>query len=145
MMIFHTRALIASACLTLVAGCATQTLSTSGLTRATAEARYAEVQHLAVEHATQEGLEARFGTRAWHGHKLAMKNCVVLFTKDNTSVAAAECEIKDGKFTFRGTPVIKTGTLIKLGDQETLITADPKAEQHYEMTIIGNVESFPGK
>ena len=74
-----------------------------------------------------------------------MKNCVVLFTKDNTSVAAAECEIKDGKFTFRGTPVIKTGTLIKLGDQETVITADPKAEQHYEVTIIGNVESFPGK
>jgi|GEM_PF-3027001 len=145
MMIYPTRVLIASACLTLAAGCATQTLSTSGLTRASAETRFADLQHLAVEHATQEGLEASFGTREWHGHKLAMKNCVVLFTKDNTSVAAGECEIKDGKFTFRGTPVIKTGALIKLGDQETVVTANPKNEQHYEVTIVGNVESFPGK
>lgn len=135
------RALLAIACLVIAASCATKAPSSS-LARAPAEARYAEMQRLAVEHATQEGLEASFGTREIHSHKILMKNCVVVFTKENTSVAAASCVIEQGKFTFRGTPVLKSGATIKLGDQETVITAVPKDGDHYEVTTTGQMTSF---
>ncbi len=137
MMNISPRVLLSIACLTLLAACDSPTAATGGFTIANAEARYAEIQHLATDNAKQDGLDASFASREMHGRKVLMKHCVVRFTKDGTTVAAAEGEIDQGKFTFRGTPVLRTGSQIKLGDQQCIVIAAPKDGGHYEVTTAG--------
>ena len=137
MMNIPARVLIAAACLALLAACDAPIAATGGFTRANAEARYSDIQHLATENARQEGLDASFASREVHGHKVLMKHCVVRFTKEGTTVAAAEGEIDQGKFTFRGTPVLRTGSQIRLGDQQAVVIAAPKEEGRYEVATAG--------
>ena len=125
------------ACLVLAAGCASDGTTGMRLTRAQAQLRFADVQQLATEHATEEGLEASFASREIKGNRVLMHNCVVVFTHDNTSVAATDGEINEGVFTFRGTPVLKVGSVLKIGDQLTVITATPGGDHHYAISVRG--------
>ena len=126
------------ACLVLTAGCASDGPSGMRLTRAQAQLRFTDVEQLATEHATEEGLEASFASREIKGNRVLMHHCVVVFTHDNTSVAATDCEISEGVFTFRGTPVLKVGSALKIGDQLTVIAATPGGNHHYEISVRGS-------
>ena len=132
----HSFALLA--CLVLTTGCDSIGTSSMRLTRAQAQLRFADVEQLATEHATEEGLEASFASREIKGNRVLMHHCVVVFTHDNTSVAATDGEINEGVFTFRGTPVLKVGPVLKIGDQLTVITATPRSNHHYEISVRGS-------
>ncbi len=138
-------ALLSPCAAILMVGCSTPRPSLNdGLTQNNAEMRLSEVRRLATEHASQPGLDASFQSREIKSHQVVMRNCVVTFTQDGTTVAAGEATIKDGKFSFKGSPVLKTPSTVKLGDQEIVITAEPKDGNHYEVTPVGKMASFGG-
>ena len=140
-MIHPARLLMLLGCVCLAAGCGSP-VERDGPARAAAEARLADLERLATGHASEEGLEGSFASRDIKPSKVIMHDCVVLFTLDRTTVAASECEINRGTFTFRGTPVLKNGNVLKLGDQVSVITMTPNAAHHYEVSTAGHIITY---
>ena len=109
--------------------------------KAAAEARFNELVALATQSASSEGNDALYSEVAQRGTKTVARNGVITFAADGLTVAATECSIEDGRYTFRGTPVVKGPKTWMVGDQQTQFILSPSSDHHYKLETRGAVST----